>query len=74
MPLDDFTAPPVANRRVIIHYCNLYRWMLRATWPAQELLTTLRLIARASPVRLFSMGVRCSIIAGLLVHRSFSSS
>lgn len=38
MPFDDFSAPPVANTKVIIHYCNLCRWMLRAAWLAQELL------------------------------------
>jgi selenoprotein W-related protein len=25
---------------IVIHYCNLCRWMLRANWLAQELLTT----------------------------------
>lgn len=38
MPFDDFSAPPVAKTKVIIHYCNLCRWMLRAAWLAQELL------------------------------------
>ena len=40
MPFDDFSAPPIASRKVVIHYCNLCRWMLRSTWLAQELLTT----------------------------------
>ncbi|MET0694773.1 MAG: SelT/SelW/SelH family protein [Propionibacteriaceae bacterium] len=29
-----------AARRVVIHYCTQCRWLLRATWIAQELLTT----------------------------------
>jgi selenoprotein W-related protein len=28
------------NHRVEIHYCNQCRWMLRAAWMAQELLST----------------------------------
>lgn len=28
------------SQRIVIHYCNLCRWMLRASWMAQELLTT----------------------------------
>ncbi|HEX7762369.1 MAG TPA: SelT/SelW/SelH family protein [Cellvibrio sp.] len=31
---------PVAGNRVVIHYCNLCRWMLRSAWLAQELLST----------------------------------
>ena len=36
-------APPHPHRgrrRVVITYCTQCRWMLRATWMAQELLTT----------------------------------
>lgn len=40
MPFDDFSAPPVAANRVVIHYCNLCRWMLRAAWLGQEVLST----------------------------------
>ncbi|WP_020208327.1 SelT/SelW/SelH family protein [Gilvimarinus chinensis] len=40
MPFDDFTAPPVAHTQIVIHYCNLCRWMLRSAWLAQELLST----------------------------------
>ncbi|MDO3381937.1 SelT/SelW/SelH family protein [Gilvimarinus algae] len=40
MPFDDFSAPPAARVRVVIHYCNLCRWMLRAAWLAQELLSS----------------------------------
>ena len=29
-----------AERRVVIHYCTQCRWLLRASWIAQELLTT----------------------------------
>lgn len=29
-----------AQRRVVIRYCTQCRWLLRATWLAQELLTT----------------------------------
>ena len=29
------------ENRISIHYCNQCRWMLRAAWMAQELLTTL---------------------------------
>lgn len=32
---DDPTRP-----RVVIHYCTQCRWLLRASWVAQELLTT----------------------------------
>lgn len=28
------------GHRVLIHYCSQCRWMLRASWTAQELLTT----------------------------------
>ena len=28
------------ENRISIHYCNQCRWMLRAAWMAQELLTT----------------------------------
>jgi selenoprotein W-related protein len=28
------------KNRVEIHYCTQYRWLMRATWLAQELLTT----------------------------------
>lgn len=31
---------PLAQHRVVIHYCTMCRWMLRAAWLAQELLTT----------------------------------
>lgn len=31
---------PSAVNRVVIHYCNLCRWMLRASWLSQELLST----------------------------------
>jgi selenoprotein W-related protein len=35
------TFPPVPGRpRVEIHYCTQCRWLLRAAWTAQELLTT----------------------------------
>ncbi len=30
----------VARPRVVIHYCTQCRWLLRAAWMAQELLTT----------------------------------
>ncbi|HEY7884377.1 MAG TPA: SelT/SelW/SelH family protein [Cellvibrionaceae bacterium] len=40
MPFDDFSAPPVAKTRVVIHYCTLCQWLLRAAWLAQELLGT----------------------------------
>lgn len=40
MPFDDFSAPPVARTKVVIHYCTLCRWMLRAAWLAQELLSS----------------------------------
>lgn len=40
MAFNDFSAPPEARNQVIIHYCNLCRWMLRATWMQQELLST----------------------------------
>ncbi len=33
-------VPVVPNRRVIIQYCRLCQWMLRAAWLAQELLST----------------------------------
>ncbi len=29
-----------SGNRITIHYCNQCRWMLRAAWMAQELLTT----------------------------------
>jgi selenoprotein W-related protein len=32
-------VPQVTNK-VIIHYCNQCRWMLRSAWLAQELLST----------------------------------
>ena len=31
---------PRSGNRITIHYCNQCRWMLRAAWMAQELLTT----------------------------------
>lgn len=31
---------PAASHRVEIHYCVQCRWLLRATWMAQELLST----------------------------------
>lgn len=31
---------PQANNKVVIHYCNMCRWMLRSAWLAQELLST----------------------------------
>ena len=31
---------PQSGNRITIHYCNQCRWMLRAAWMAQELLTT----------------------------------
>lgn len=34
------SAPPSATHKVVIHYCNMCRWMLRSAWLAQELLTT----------------------------------
>lgn len=40
MQSDNFSAPPPATHRIVIHYCNLCRWMLRSAWLAQELLTT----------------------------------
>ncbi|HTF85473.1 MAG TPA: SelT/SelW/SelH family protein [Cellvibrio sp.] len=40
MTSDNLSAPPHATHRVVIHYCNLCRWMLRAAWLAQELLST----------------------------------
>ena len=40
MTSDTLLAPPTATHRVVIHYCNLCRWMLRAAWLAQELLST----------------------------------
>lgn len=33
-------AAPAASHRVAITYCTQCRWLLRATWLAQELLTT----------------------------------
>ncbi len=33
-------SPHRGRRRVVITYCTQCRWMLRATWMAQELLTT----------------------------------
>lgn len=30
----------MTEHRIVIHYCNLCRWMLRSAWMAQELLTT----------------------------------
>ena len=33
-------AVATVNNRVEIHYCTQCRWLLRATWMAQELLTT----------------------------------
>jgi selenoprotein W-related protein len=29
-----------ASNKVVIHYCNQCRWMLRSAWLAQELLST----------------------------------
>lgn len=40
MTSDNLLVPPAATHRVVIHYCNLCRWMLRAAWLAQELLST----------------------------------
>jgi selenoprotein W-related protein len=31
---------PLVKNRVVIHYCNMCRWMLRSAWLAQELLST----------------------------------
>ncbi|MGL4356561.1 MAG: SelT/SelW/SelH family protein [Aeromonas popoffii] len=31
---------PISKPRIEIHYCTLCRWMLRAAWLAQELLST----------------------------------
>ncbi len=31
---------PQASQKIVIHYCNMCRWMLRSAWLAQELLTT----------------------------------
>jgi selenoprotein W-related protein len=36
---DPYTAQP-ARHRVEIRYCTQCRWLLRAAWTAQELLTT----------------------------------
>ena len=39
----DMSASPKAEHelnKVIIHYCNQCRWMLRSAWLAQELLST----------------------------------
>jgi selenoprotein W-related protein len=30
----------VSGSRIVIHYCTQCRWLLRAAWMAQELLTT----------------------------------
>ncbi len=35
-----YQAPTPAANRVVIHYCNMCRWMLRSAWLAQELLST----------------------------------
>lgn len=42
VPVDAPEASKVANElnKVIIHYCNQCRWMLRSAWLAQELLST----------------------------------
>jgi selenoprotein W-related protein len=40
MALPEQSPPGAVEQRVVIHYCNLCRWMLRAAWMAQELLTT----------------------------------
>lgn len=40
MVLPEQSTPGAVEQRVVIHYCNLCRWMLRAAWMAQELLTT----------------------------------
>ncbi len=34
------TEIPVSKPRITIHYCNGCRWLLRAAWYAQELLST----------------------------------
>ena len=34
------TTPPTRHGRVQIRYCTQCRWLLRAAWMAQELLTT----------------------------------
>jgi selenoprotein W-related protein len=34
------TEAAASDHRVEIHYCRQCRWMLRAAWMAQELLTT----------------------------------
>jgi selenoprotein W-related protein len=40
-PQSTFTSePPQAKNKVVIHYCNMCRWMLRSAWLAQELLST----------------------------------
>src|SRR5580698_3256592 len=36
----DFSAMPAKTPRVEIEYCTQCRWLLRAAWMAQELLTT----------------------------------
>lgn len=33
-------ANTVSLPRVVIHYCNLCRWLMRAAWLAQELLSS----------------------------------
>src|SRR5690606_16859958 len=40
MTSDNLLVPPAAPHRVVIPYCNLCRWMLRAAWLAQELLSS----------------------------------
>lgn len=31
---------PAAKPRIVIHYCSMCQWLLRAAWLAQELLST----------------------------------
>lgn len=33
-------VPPVPKPRIVINYCTGCKWMMRAAWTAQELLTT----------------------------------
>lgn len=32
--------PPIATQKILIEYCTLCRWQLRANWLQQELLST----------------------------------
>lgn len=40
VPADTTNRAPAASARVEIRYCTQCRWLLRAAWLAQELLTT----------------------------------